>query len=75
MYERDLLEKYKRKKERKLKFRWENALSDVARNLRQLNYSINRWGGDDVWGHEHILGNFWSHGIPGIFMWNTRNDT
>ena len=45
------------------------------RNLRQLNYSINRWGGDDVWGHEHILGNFWSHGIPGIFMWNTRNDT
>jgi len=64
-----LLEKYKRKKS-------ENSNSDGKmlylrwlRNLRQLNYSINRWGGDNVpCGHEHILGNFWSHGIPGIFI-------
>ena len=36
MYERDLLEKYKRKKERKLKFRWENALSEVAKEFTSV---------------------------------------
>jgi len=31
-----LLEKYKRKKERKLKFRWENALSEVAKEFTSV---------------------------------------
>ena len=31
-----LLEKYKRKKERKLKFSWENALSDVAKEFTSV---------------------------------------
>jgi len=36
MYERDLLEKYKRKKERNLKFRWENALFEVAKEFTSV---------------------------------------
>ena len=45
MYERDLLEKHKRKKERKLKFSWENALSDVAKEFTsvELQHKLLGW--------------------------------
>ena len=48
-----LLEKYKKKKERKFRFR-ENGLSGIW-DIHRLNSSTNHWSGDDVpCGYKHI---------------------